>query len=101
MHTNLIFEYQDAADAKLTSTSISLLESIVDHFRLETTIRIYETIHGHIATINSRANTYIKTDELKPRRLDPTDMEFLSQLEAIRWTEATNGSIHIAFTNYS
>ncbi len=80
----------------INEAQTAVIKRIFDQYPIDSTIHIFETVHGHIARLNFKFGHYIKQDKNKPARLDAESLKFWSGIaDDLRWFEIGHGVIQV------
>ena len=84
--------------ASIDCAKMALIRQVFDKYPIQDKVYLFETIHGHIATLNFKAGRFLPHQENTPARLDNEELQFWIQLAPkLRWFEVGHGIIEIAF----
>ena len=84
--------------ADLNKKQLSVVASFEVEYPLAESGFLFETIHGHIASLPIAEGRYLPHDKGNPRRMDKDDFAFLSALgDDVRWVEFAVDKIKVGF----
>ena len=81
----------------LNDEAIQVLESVVEYFKLDNEVVLFESPHGFIARINKVAGRFNLRSRDTAERLSLDEITWLAKLpNIVRWTEFNHGYYTIA-----
>jgi len=94
---NIIKNDEDVGE--LSGASIAMLESVVNRYKLENTVYLFESSHGYIVIIRRSTVTNISRFGGGAVRMVAEDASFFSALSGMRWFEFNADKISLGFSN--